>query len=196
MRDGPEETFVTCIAKGEEVGVDANGKVLTSLVMVPGREPRGGRRVKRWSKSLIVFRKALNEALIGSKKPSASTAPRTPPPIWRRMSGASSTKTTSPRVRPRPTAGQPKTRIPPCRDPGSEPQPNRRPGVRRPNFGLARNPGTNERNTTWTGVAFSKGEPCGTLRDSCQASRPQCPARRGNTGHLRDIFPKVPQTRG
>ena len=37
MRDGPEETFVTCIAKSVDVGVDANGKILNSLVMVPAR---------------------------------------------------------------------------------------------------------------------------------------------------------------
>jgi hypothetical protein len=64
MRDGPEETFVTCVAKSVDVGVDANGKILNSLVMVPGEAVTAP--AKRWSKSLTVFRRALDEALIGS----------------------------------------------------------------------------------------------------------------------------------
>ena len=67
MRDGPEETFVTCVAKGVDVGEDANGKVLTSLVMVPGEAPGGNKR-RRWTGSLAVFRKALCEALLGSDR--------------------------------------------------------------------------------------------------------------------------------
>ena len=34
MRDGPEGTAINCTAKSVEVGTDANGKVLTALVMV------------------------------------------------------------------------------------------------------------------------------------------------------------------
>jgi hypothetical protein len=65
MRDGPEDTFVTCVAKVVDVGEDANGKILNSLVMVPGEVPVESNK-RRWTKSLIVFRKALSEALLNS----------------------------------------------------------------------------------------------------------------------------------
>jgi hypothetical protein len=66
MRDGPEETFVTCVAKSVDVGVDANGKILNSLVMVPGEALTNARAPRKWTKSLAVFRKALSEALLSS----------------------------------------------------------------------------------------------------------------------------------
>jgi hypothetical protein len=65
MRDGPEGTAITCTAKSIEVGTDANGKVLTSLVMVPA-EAAGATAPRRWSKALSNFRRALSEALIHS----------------------------------------------------------------------------------------------------------------------------------
>jgi AAA domain len=62
MRDGPEDTVVTSILESIEVGEDEAGKVLTSLVVVPGEEP-AHRDHHRWTRSLIVFRKALMTAL-------------------------------------------------------------------------------------------------------------------------------------
>jgi hypothetical protein len=61
MRDGPEDTAVTCVAKSIEVGQDNNGKILTSLVMVPGEVPVAARRT--WPKSLTLLRVALAKAL-------------------------------------------------------------------------------------------------------------------------------------
>ena len=68
MRDGPEETIVTGMAKVKEVAVDANGRPMTSLVIVPAPDSPGGAGSKAVVESLIVFRKALDEALIGSKE--------------------------------------------------------------------------------------------------------------------------------
>ena len=42
---------MTCVAKVVEVGVDANGKVLKSLVMVPGEIAGDRLGRKRWTKS-------------------------------------------------------------------------------------------------------------------------------------------------
>jgi hypothetical protein len=67
MRDGPEDTSVACVAKSIEVGQDNNGKVLTSLVMVPG-EPSKPLTQRTWSKSLAVFRAALADALACSDR--------------------------------------------------------------------------------------------------------------------------------
>jgi hypothetical protein len=66
MRDGPEGTIVTGMAKVEEVGVDAYGKVLTSLVITPAPDgPVGGMgRKAAWPDSLKVFRDALAEAIL------------------------------------------------------------------------------------------------------------------------------------
>jgi hypothetical protein len=41
MRDGPEDVQETSTAKSVDVGVDHNGKVLTSLVLLPGGESVG-----------------------------------------------------------------------------------------------------------------------------------------------------------
>ena len=38
---------MTCVAKGVDVGLDANGKVLTSLVMVPGEAPVEKQQARR-----------------------------------------------------------------------------------------------------------------------------------------------------
>ena len=67
MRDGPEGTAINCTAKSVEVGTDANGKVLTSLVMVRA-EASEASQTRRWSKSLTNFRRALDEALIHSSE--------------------------------------------------------------------------------------------------------------------------------
>jgi hypothetical protein len=65
MRDGPEGTIVTGMAKVIEVGVDGNGKVMTSLVIVPTDSPTVGARKKaEWPPSLRVFRDALAEAIL------------------------------------------------------------------------------------------------------------------------------------
>ena len=96
MRDGPEETFVTCVAKSVDVGVDANGKTLNSLVMVPGEVPMAG--AGRWTKSLAVFRKALSEALLSSDLTVNINGPRSEPPT-QKWCEARSTPSTSPRVR-------------------------------------------------------------------------------------------------
>jgi hypothetical protein len=64
MRDGPEGTIVTGEAKSIEVGVDSNGKPLTSLVIVPIDKPPEVPRRKDWPRSLAVFRDALSEAIL------------------------------------------------------------------------------------------------------------------------------------
>jgi hypothetical protein len=66
MRDGPEDTAVTSQVQTIEVGEDENGKTLTSLVVVPGETPVDAKR--GWSKSLKLFREALNEVLLGSEQ--------------------------------------------------------------------------------------------------------------------------------
>jgi AAA domain/Bifunctional DNA primase/polymerase, N-terminal len=65
MRDGPEDTAVNGIVEPIEVGEDANGKTLTSLVVKPGEGPVKAFRPK-WGGSLAVFRRALSEALLNS----------------------------------------------------------------------------------------------------------------------------------
>jgi hypothetical protein len=65
MRDGPEGTVVCGRAKVVDVGVDANGQVLTSLVIVPADSPSAGTfQPKQWPRSLKVFREALSEAIL------------------------------------------------------------------------------------------------------------------------------------
>jgi hypothetical protein len=62
MRDGPEGTVVTSAVEVVEVGQDANGKTLTSLVVVPCDgtpvHMKGG-----WPKSLREFQRALGDTL-------------------------------------------------------------------------------------------------------------------------------------
>jgi AAA domain len=67
MRDGPEDTAVASKVKTVEVGTDENGKVLTSLVVTPGETPLG--KAPRWSKSLALFRRALDEVLSTAPAP-------------------------------------------------------------------------------------------------------------------------------
>jgi hypothetical protein len=61
LRDGPEGAEIHSATKVIEVGHDANGKPLTSLVVVPSNEapPGGG----LWPKALVVFRRAMKTAL-------------------------------------------------------------------------------------------------------------------------------------
>ena len=61
MRDGPEDTVVTSAVEVVEVGQDANGKTLTSLVVVPCDDApiSGG----GWPKSLREFQRALGDTL-------------------------------------------------------------------------------------------------------------------------------------
>ena len=62
MRDGPEDTEVTCKSELVEVGHDQNGKLLTSLVLVPcENDPEGYQR--KWSQGHKVFYHALKTAL-------------------------------------------------------------------------------------------------------------------------------------
>jgi hypothetical protein len=69
MRDGPEETVVSSMVEVIEVGEDHAGKTLTSLVVKPGEIPAGGGDMgHRWTKSLVLFRKALSEALLESEE--------------------------------------------------------------------------------------------------------------------------------
>jgi hypothetical protein len=65
MRDGPENTVVSSVVESIEVGTDAAGKVLTSLVVVPGEAPIGTAK-RRWAKSLTLFQTAVSEALLAS----------------------------------------------------------------------------------------------------------------------------------
>jgi hypothetical protein len=61
MRDGPEDTQVVSAVEVVEVGQDQNGKILTSLVVVPSEaEPAGAH--KDWSRSLSVFTAELKAA--------------------------------------------------------------------------------------------------------------------------------------
>jgi AAA domain len=64
LRDGPEGSEIHSAIKIVEVGEDANGKPLTSLVVLPSNEaPSGG---GFWPKALIVFRRAMKTALANS----------------------------------------------------------------------------------------------------------------------------------
>ena len=65
MRDGPEDTVVTSMVESIDVGQDCAGKILTSLVVRPAEAAAKAPR-RRWAPSLDTFRRALNEALIGS----------------------------------------------------------------------------------------------------------------------------------
>jgi hypothetical protein len=66
MRDGPEETIVTGMAKVKEVATDGNGRPMTSLVIVPAPDsPIGGMgRKAEWPSSLKVYRDAVAEATL------------------------------------------------------------------------------------------------------------------------------------
>ena len=62
MRDGPEETQVVSAVETVEVGQDQNGKVLTSLVVVPSEaEPSAAQ--SGWPRGLAVFHAALKHSL-------------------------------------------------------------------------------------------------------------------------------------
>jgi hypothetical protein len=65
MRDGPEGAQIVARKHEIEVGEDAGGRPLTSVVLVP-HEPISGHATKQrdWPASLKVFRKALVEATL------------------------------------------------------------------------------------------------------------------------------------
>jgi hypothetical protein len=67
MRDGPEEVEVASRVKVVDVGEDANGRTMSSLIVEPAEEnPAGPGSVgKRWPPSLKVFHGALVEAILG-----------------------------------------------------------------------------------------------------------------------------------
>jgi hypothetical protein len=67
MRDGPEDTQVVGKARIVEVGQDANGRALTSLV-IERHEPEGpvGGKGRKWPKRLKVFHDALIEATLSA----------------------------------------------------------------------------------------------------------------------------------
>jgi hypothetical protein len=65
MRDGPEDTVVASMVEVIEVGTDENGKPLTSLVVKPSDQQELNMGT-RWTKSLMLFRRALSEALLNS----------------------------------------------------------------------------------------------------------------------------------
>ena len=64
MRDGPEGQEVVGVARKIEVGEDAGGKVLTSLVIEPHDQKDATNRPKPWPRSLKVFREAVVEATL------------------------------------------------------------------------------------------------------------------------------------
>jgi hypothetical protein len=68
MRDGPEEASILSAVESVEVGTDATGAPLTSLVVKATDAPAGSSPPKRWSKSLTLFRRALCDALNDSNE--------------------------------------------------------------------------------------------------------------------------------
>jgi hypothetical protein len=68
MRDGPEEASIVSAVESVEVGMDATGAPLTSLVVKPTDAPAGSSPPKRWSKSLTLFRRVLCDALNDSNE--------------------------------------------------------------------------------------------------------------------------------
>ena len=63
MRDGPEDTQVVSAVEPIEVGQDQNGKVLTSLVVVPSDADADNREQRSWPRGLSVFHTALKASL-------------------------------------------------------------------------------------------------------------------------------------
>jgi AAA domain/Bifunctional DNA primase/polymerase, N-terminal len=63
MRDGPEETQVVSEVVPVDVGVDRNGKTLTSLVVVPSSAEGSEVGRRNWTRSLNVFYAAAKAAL-------------------------------------------------------------------------------------------------------------------------------------
>ena len=63
MRDGPEEAQIVSEVMSVDVGTDRNGKLLTSLVVVPSDAEAGSAERRNWSRRLNVFHAALKSAL-------------------------------------------------------------------------------------------------------------------------------------
>ena len=74
MRDGPEDTQVVSTVKTVEVGQDRNGKILTSLVVMPS-DAEASNAHKDWPRGLSVFYSAL-KARVGSTRGRVSTGGR------------------------------------------------------------------------------------------------------------------------
>ena len=62
MRDGPEDTQVVSAVESIEVGQDQNGKILTSLVVIPSEADPAGTH-QGWARGLTVFHAALKATL-------------------------------------------------------------------------------------------------------------------------------------
>ena len=69
MRDGPEDTIVTSAAQSVEIGHDQNGKVLTSLVLVPAETQAFTAERQKWPLTLATFHKATTDALAAHGAP-------------------------------------------------------------------------------------------------------------------------------
>jgi hypothetical protein len=66
MRDGPEGAEIASKVLSIEVGMDANGRPLTSLVVMPADAPEStpAHRSGKWPPSLKVFHAALTDAIL------------------------------------------------------------------------------------------------------------------------------------
>jgi hypothetical protein len=69
MRDGPEETQVVSEVVPVEVGMDRNGKTLTSLVVVPSSAEGSEVGRRDWTRSLNIFYAAAKSALSAHGEP-------------------------------------------------------------------------------------------------------------------------------
>ena len=63
MRDGPEEASIASVVESVEVGMDAAGAPLTSLVVKPTDARASSFPQRRWTRSLTLFRRVLCTAL-------------------------------------------------------------------------------------------------------------------------------------
>jgi hypothetical protein len=72
LRDGPEGAEIHSIVKSVVVGEDLNGKIRTSLVMLPSNTP--ARKDGGWPKSLAIFHRALRQSLKDHGGPFQETA--------------------------------------------------------------------------------------------------------------------------
>jgi hypothetical protein len=63
MRDGVEDTIVTSVSRSVEVGHDRNGKLLTSLVLVPAEAQPFATERNKWPQTLTTFHISMVDAL-------------------------------------------------------------------------------------------------------------------------------------
>ena len=114
MRDGPEDTQVVSAVEVIEVGQDQNGKMLTSLVVVPSDADAASREQRGWPRGLAVFHTALKSALAANGEtfqPEAGVLPVKA--VEQNGSGIGSTPTTPRPKRIAGDAGQAPTGIQP-----------------------------------------------------------------------------------